>query len=67
MWNRRKVEPKNLAFLTLKTKNGSWEKPEKIKLGNEFNLSFNLEKIIFFIKEKINPILYYYQKESWME
>ncbi len=53
MWNKGKVEVKNLSFLTLKTKDGKWVKPEKIKLGNDFNQSLNLEKVIDFIKNKI--------------
>ena len=53
MWNQHKVEVKNLSFLTLKTRKGSWEKPETIKLGNEFNAAFNIEKVLLFIHKKI--------------
>lgn len=54
MWNKRKVNVKGLSFITLKTKDKKWLAPSQIKLGNEFNQVFNLDKVITFVREKMN-------------
>jgi len=56
MWNRRKVESRSLSFLTLRTRSGEWKSPESIKLGNEWSPSFAMERILSFIREKINGL-----------
>lgn len=45
LWNEKRIDIKDLSFLTLKTKSGNWLKPEEIIFSWEYNPTHNLEKI----------------------
>ncbi|CAG0967223.1 hypothetical protein METP3_01220 [Methanosarcinales archaeon] len=46
LWSEKRIDIRDLSFLTLKTKSGSWSKPEDIILSAEYNPSHNLENIL---------------------
>jgi hypothetical protein len=56
MWKEGKIKTDALSFLTLKSKEGNWEKPSNLKFGNEYSPEINLEKIIQNVYEKIATV-----------
>ena len=54
MWEKEKIKTDALSFLTLKSKEDKWEKPKKLKFGDEYSPEINFERIIKHVHEQMD-------------
>lgn len=45
LWHEKKIEAKDISFLTLKSKNGEWLPPKDLVFSKEYNPSHKLEEL----------------------